>query len=86
MTILKGQNLDVIACAMCLLFSTKDIARELGWGCFSCTCVRDELVFCRSVSKVHDAWFADEDRVRKAVGLLEKPVALDPNAREARYS
>ncbi|XP_068665717.1 probable E3 ubiquitin-protein ligase ARI8 [Aristolochia californica] len=29
------------------------------------------------VSKVHDAWFADEDRVRKSVGLLEKPV-LDP--------
>ncbi|KAF1883075.1 hypothetical protein Lal_00003257 [Lupinus albus] len=27
-----------------------------------------------SVTKVHDAWFADEDRVRKTVGLLEKPV------------
>eukprot|EP00262_Sarcandra_glabra_P015769 TRINITY_DN494_c0_g1_i1.p1 TRINITY_DN494_c0_g1~~TRINITY_DN494_c0_g1_i1.p1 ORF type:complete len:634 (+),score=74.38 TRINITY_DN494_c0_g1_i1:223-1902(+) len=27
-----------------------------------------------SVSKVHDAWFADEEQVRKAVGLLEKPV------------
>ncbi|KAJ1378827.1 putative E3 ubiquitin-protein ligase, partial [Sesbania bispinosa] len=36
-----------------------------------------------SVSKVHDAWFADEDRVRKAVGLLEKPVVqYSPNARE----
>ncbi|KAJ8615827.1 hypothetical protein MRB53_035199 [Persea americana] len=30
-----------------------------------------------SVSKVHDAWFADEESVRKAVGLLEKPV-VDP--------
>lgn len=39
-----------------------------------------------SVSKVHDAWFADEDRVRKAVGLLEKPVfQYSPNAREVRY-
>lgn len=28
----------------------------------------------RSVSKVHDEWFADEDKVRKAVGLLERPV------------
>eukprot|EP00262_Sarcandra_glabra_P015770 TRINITY_DN494_c0_g2_i1.p1 TRINITY_DN494_c0_g2~~TRINITY_DN494_c0_g2_i1.p1 ORF type:complete len:586 (+),score=71.79 TRINITY_DN494_c0_g2_i1:157-1914(+) len=27
-----------------------------------------------SVSKVHDAWFADEEKVRKTVGLLEKPV------------
>ncbi|KAF7850791.1 hypothetical protein BT93_L5030 [Corymbia citriodora subsp. variegata] len=35
-----------------------------------------------SVSKVHDAWFADEDRVRKAVGLLEKPVVEHPNLRE----
>lgn len=31
-----------------------------------------------SVSKVHDEWFADEDRVRKAVGLLENPVEM-PN-------
>ncbi|KAJ7980717.1 RBR-type E3 ubiquitin transferase [Quillaja saponaria] len=35
-----------------------------------------------SVSKVHDAWFADEDRVRKAVGLLDKPVVQFPNASE----
>uniref|UniRef100_A0A2N9EM97 RBR-type E3 ubiquitin transferase n=1 Tax=Fagus sylvatica TaxID=28930 RepID=A0A2N9EM97_FAGSY len=35
-----------------------------------------------SVSKVHDAWFADEDRVRKTVGLLEEPVVKFPNARE----
>ncbi|CAN6447413.1 unnamed protein product [Victoria cruziana] len=28
-----------------------------------------------SVNKVNDEWFADEDKVRKAVGLLEKPVA-----------
>ncbi|PSR98134.1 E3 ubiquitin-protein like [Actinidia chinensis var. chinensis] len=34
-----------------------------------------------SVSKVHDEWFADEEKVRKAVGLLEKPVAF-PDVRE----
>ncbi|MQL94197.1 hypothetical protein Taro_026855 [Colocasia esculenta] len=34
-----------------------------------------------SVSKVHDAWFADEESVRKAVGLLEKPIEM-PKARE----
>lgn len=34
---------------------------------------------------MHDAWFADEERVRKAVGLLEKPVVQSPNAREVRY-
>ncbi|KAJ4956438.1 hypothetical protein NE237_013221 [Protea cynaroides] len=31
-----------------------------------------------SVSKVHDVWFADEDKVRKDVGLLEKPVVQIP--------
>ncbi|RZR83754.1 hypothetical protein BHM03_00010450 [Ensete ventricosum] len=36
---------------------------------------------CRSISKVHDEWFADEERVRKIVGLLEKPVEM-PNSRE----
>ncbi|KAE9593299.1 putative aminoacyltransferase, E1 ubiquitin-activating enzyme [Lupinus albus] len=35
-----------------------------------------------SVSKVHDAWFADEDSVRKAVGLLEQPVVQCPNDEE----
>lgn len=35
-----------------------------------------------SVSKVHDEWFADEERVRRAVGLLEKPVAQLLNNRE----
>ncbi|RZB74424.1 putative E3 ubiquitin-protein ligase ARI8 [Glycine soja] len=35
-----------------------------------------------SVSRVHDAWFADEERVRKAVGLLEKPIVQHPNTRE----
>jgi len=34
---------------------------------------------------VHDAWFADEERVRKAVGLLEKPVVQHPNTSEVRY-
>ncbi|KAJ6792963.1 putative E3 ubiquitin-protein ligase ARI8 isoform X1 [Iris pallida] len=34
-----------------------------------------------SVSKVHDEWFADEGKVRRVVGLLEKPVVIS-NARE----
>lgn len=34
-----------------------------------------------SVSKVHDEWFADEERVRKAVGLSENPVEL-PDSKE----
>ncbi|KAM7484544.1 hypothetical protein LguiA_000553 [Lonicera macranthoides] len=29
-----------------------------------------------SVSDVHEAWFADEDSVRKSIGLLEKPILL----------
>ncbi|KAH7542232.1 hypothetical protein FEM48_Zijuj02G0051600 [Ziziphus jujuba var. spinosa] len=35
-----------------------------------------------SVSKVHDEWFADEEKVRKVVGLLEKPAFASPNVRE----
>ncbi|OMO92793.1 Zinc finger, C6HC-type [Corchorus capsularis] len=35
-----------------------------------------------SVSKVHDEWFADEDGVRKSVGLLDRPVVHLANARE----
>ncbi|KAB5538627.1 hypothetical protein DKX38_016160 [Salix brachista] len=35
-----------------------------------------------SVSKVHDEWFADEEKVRKAVGLLEEPVVPFPDGRE----
>ncbi|KAK7341591.1 hypothetical protein VNO80_24526 [Phaseolus coccineus] len=35
-----------------------------------------------SVSRVHDAWFADEEGVRKAVGLLEKPIVQHDNTRE----
>lgn len=34
---------------------------------------------------MHDAWFADEQQVRKAVGLLEKPVFENHKAREVRY-
>ncbi|WOL01279.1 putative E3 ubiquitin-protein ligase ARI8 isoform X1 [Canna indica] len=34
-----------------------------------------------SISRVHDEWFADEEHVRKAVGLLEEPVEMQ-NARE----
>uniref|UniRef100_A0A6N2NBS2 RBR-type E3 ubiquitin transferase n=1 Tax=Salix viminalis TaxID=40686 RepID=A0A6N2NBS2_SALVM len=35
-----------------------------------------------SVSKVHDEWFADEEKVRKAVGLLEEPAVPFPDGRE----
>ncbi|XP_038704881.1 probable E3 ubiquitin-protein ligase ARI8 isoform X2 [Tripterygium wilfordii] len=38
--------------------------------------------YCWSVSKVHDEWFADEEKVRKAVGLMEKPVVWFPDGRE----
>ena len=31
-----------------------------------------------SVSKVHEAWFADEDRVRKNLGLFDKPIIEIP--------
>lgn len=31
---------------------------------------------------MHDEWFADEEKVRRAVGLLERPVVEYPNARE----
>ncbi|KAJ9546096.1 hypothetical protein OSB04_025803 [Centaurea solstitialis] len=34
-----------------------------------------------SVSKVNDEWFADEEKVRRVVGLLEEPRPL-PNAKE----
>ncbi|KAI9082012.1 hypothetical protein K1719_036274 [Acacia pycnantha] len=35
-----------------------------------------------NVSEVHEAWFANEEHVRRTVGLLEKPVVQFPNARE----
>ncbi|GAV69930.1 IBR domain-containing protein [Cephalotus follicularis] len=35
-----------------------------------------------SVSKVHDEWFADEDRVRNSVGLLDKPMIQLSNCKE----
>ncbi|XP_050237422.1 probable E3 ubiquitin-protein ligase ARI7 [Mercurialis annua] len=35
-----------------------------------------------SVSKVHDEWFADEEAVRRSVGVLNKPVVQHSNARE----
>jgi len=48
-----------------------------------CVCVcLEELFICvnvfRCVSRVHDEWFADEEKVRDAVGLLEKPVVDFP--------
>jgi len=38
--------------------------------------------FFRSVSKVNDEWFADEERVRRTVGILEGPVVTTPDGRE----
>ncbi|VVA90133.1 unnamed protein product [Arabis nemorensis] len=35
-----------------------------------------------SVSKVHDEWFADEERVRRTVGILEGPVVPTPDGGE----
>ncbi|KAF9587475.1 hypothetical protein IFM89_003414 [Coptis chinensis] len=35
-----------------------------------------------SVSNVHDAWFADEENVRKTVGLVEKPVVQYPKSKK----
>lgn len=35
-----------------------------------------------SVNKVHEEWFADEERVRKNVGLLENPVLQLSNVKE----
>lgn len=34
---------------------------------------------------MHDAWFADEESVRKAVGLFEKPV-VDPKLNAVEVS
>lgn len=46
----------------------------------------DENLPYRSVSKVHDEWFADEEAARKSVGLLDKPVVQFSNIREVRTS
>lgn len=34
---------------------------------------------------MHEAWFADEDKVRKTVGLLKKPVVQFPHSREVSF-
>lgn len=34
---------------------------------------------------MHEKWFADEEGVRKAVGILEKPLAKSPNFKEVSY-
>lgn len=34
---------------------------------------------------MHEEWFADEENVRKAVGILEKPVVKSPNFKEVSY-
>lgn len=35
---------------------------------------------------MHEEWFADEERVRKAVGLLEKSVVQISNAKEVNIN
>lgn len=46
-------------------------------------------LFClwthRSVNKVLDGWFADEEKVRRDAGLLQKPVAL-PHGRDVFHN
>ncbi|MBA0585139.1 hypothetical protein Gorai_015927, partial [Gossypium raimondii] len=49
---------------------------------FSETCFPEHGWHSRSVSKVHDEWFADEGGVRQSVGLLERPAVQVSNARE----
>lgn len=39
----------------------------------------------RSVNNVHEAWFADEEKVRKAVGIMEKPLVKFSNSVEVSY-
>lgn len=39
----------------------------------------EKCVIIRSVSKVHDEWFADEKRVRETVGILDGPVIPTPD-------
>lgn len=39
----------------------------------------EKCVIIRSVSKVHDEWFADEKRVRDTVGILDGPVIPIPD-------
>lgn len=50
--------------------------------CFSVLCI---YCLCRSVNKVHDEWFADEENARKTVGLLEKLIEI-PKEKEVRIS
>ncbi|PIA49533.1 hypothetical protein AQUCO_01300376v1 [Aquilegia coerulea] len=38
--------------------------------------------FIYSRSNLHDAWFADEEKVRMTIGLLKKPVIEYPNAKK----
>ncbi|KAI9075506.1 hypothetical protein K1719_042554 [Acacia pycnantha] len=51
-----------------------------------CEIIVDASILLRhynwNVSEVHEAWFANEEHVRRIVGLLEKPVVQFPNARE----
>ena len=39
-------------------------------------------VQCRNLNNVHEAWFADEEKVRKAVGLLVKPDIKSSKSKE----
>ena len=61
------------------------ILQSLDNNIFVCLDVVNDLCLFwtyRSVSKVHDEWFADEEKVRRSVGLLEKPVVPFPDGRE----
>ena len=34
---------------------------------------------------MHEEWFADEENVRRAVGILETPIVKAPNFKEVSY-
>lgn len=34
---------------------------------------------------MHEEWFAEEENVRRAVGILEKPFVKSPNFKEVSY-
>ncbi|KAF8391837.1 hypothetical protein HHK36_022175 [Tetracentron sinense] len=79
----QQQNYSILSEADILQRQEEDVIRVS--TVLSIVKVSASILLCHynwSVSKVHDEWFADEEKVRKAVGLLEKPVFQIPNARK----
>lgn len=73
------------------------LLRHYKWSVYISLCTKNEIMFFggrwhfnvvnfffiafRNVTKVPDEWFANEESVRKEVGLLEEPVEI-PNSGE----